>query len=222
MVHNTKKCIASAAIGTASDGIIPNIGQFGGYCGGRRNTIHVRFDNIQEKLQKREPLLYELGHPGDLEDRLSEMGGRIVDHGLLPEPMEVVEGDLLIAGSGAGGGLGDPIERDPASVKADLDSGLATAWQARNIYCVEATYDSQAKAWRIDPDGTSKLRRDKREERLNRGVPVKEWWTKARDKFAARDMDKRIQEMYRSSATISPAFAEEIKDFWALPHDFVL
>jgi acetone carboxylase alpha subunit len=222
MVHNTRKCVASAAIGTASDGIIPNIGQFGGYCGGRRNTIHVRFDNVQEKLKRREPLLYELGHPGELKDRLKEMGGEIVDHGLLPEPMEVVEGDLLIASSGAGGGLGDPIERDPASIKEDLNNGLATEWQARNIYCVEAEYDGREKEWRIDPDATSELRQARRKERLSRGMPTKEWWKQAREKFVTRDMDEKIQEMYRSSASLSPTFAEEIREFWALPRDFVL
>jgi N-methylhydantoinase B/oxoprolinase/acetone carboxylase alpha subunit len=222
MIHNTKKCVASAALGTASDGIIPNIGQFGGYCGGRRNTFHVRFANFQEKLLNREPLLHELGHPGELKDRLKEMGGEIVDHGLLPEPMEVIEGDLLIAASGAGGGLGDPIERSPDSVKADLDSGFATDWQARKVYCVDAAYDDKAKEWSIDPDATAKLRKAKREERLNRAVPVKEWWKKAREKIMARDMDVKIQEMYRSSAGLSPTFAQEMRAFWALPDDFEL
>ena len=173
-------------------------------------------------MRKREPLLYERGHPGQLKDRVKEMGGSVVDHGLLPEPMEVIEGDLLISATGAGGGLGDPIERDPAAVKADLDNGLATEWQARNLYCVEAKYEGPSKEWRVDPDATSERRAARRKERLNRGVPVKDWWKKARQKFASRDMDEKIQEMYRSSARLSPAFAKEIREFWVLPDDFIL
>jgi len=220
MIHNTRQCVASAALGTASNGIIPNIGQFGGYCGGRRNTIHIRFDNIAEMIAERKPLLYKLGHPGELKGKVEAMGGRIHDHGLLPEPMEVIEGDILIASSGSGGGLGDPLERRPATIKADLDEGLCQPWQASNIYCVQADYDEKTKEWSIDEEATAGMRRAKREERLRRAVPVKEWWQKARKRFVAGDMDEKILEMYRSSAALSAAFAGEIKEFWALPDDF--
>jgi len=222
MIHNTKQCVASGALGTASDGIIPNIGQFGGYCGGRRNTLHVRFDNIQEMIQKREPLLYELGHPGELKERIEAMGGRIADLGLIPAPMEVIEGDMLIASSGSGGGLGDPIERDPASIKTDLDNGLATQDQAENIYCVRVDCDEKTGEWSTDLEATRKMRIEKRAERLERGVPAKDWWRKAREKVMAREMDSRLLEMYQSSARLSPVFADELKAFWALPDDFDL
>ncbi len=221
MIHNTKQCVASSALGTASDGIIPNIGQFGGYCGGRRNTIHVRFDNISEKIQNKEPLLHELGFIGDLKERVEKMGGTIVDHGLLPEPMEVFEGDMLLAVSGAGGGLGDPIERDTESIRMDLDNGLTTKWQAEKLFCVETSYDEKTKEWQVDDQATKKRRAQERKERLKKGVPVKDWWKNAREKIIAKKMDDKIVEMYKSSANLSQAFADEIKDFWALPEDFI-
>ncbi len=222
MIHNTKKLIAMAALGTSSDGIIPNLGMFGGYCGGRRNTIHVRFDNIQEMIKEKKPLLHELGDIGDLKERVEAMGGTIVDHGLIPEPMEVIEGDYLLTCSGAGGGLGDPIERDLASIKSDMDNGLCTQWQAENLYCVAAVYDETAKEWNIDADESNKMRMDKRKQRLKRAVPVKDWWKKARKTFMAKDMDDKVLEMYQSSARISEPFTKEIREFWALPDDFSL
>lgn len=222
MIHNTKQCVASAAVGTASDGILPNLGQFGGYCGGRRNTIHIRFHDLPGMMERREPLLHELGHPGTLKERVEKMGGRIVDHGLLPEPTEVTEGDILIAASGAAGGLGDPIEREPAQIKADLDHGLCTGWQAENLYCVKADYDEKTKEWTVDSNRTKAMRGAKRKERMKRAVPVKEWWKKAREKIMTKDMDGKILEMYQSSVRLSPAFAGELREFWALPQDFEL
>ncbi len=222
MIHNTQLLVASAALGTASDGIIPNLGMFGGYCGGRRNTIHVHFDNIQEMIREKKPLLHELGDLNDLEERIQEMGGTIVDHGLLPAPFEVSEGDYLIAGSGSGGGVGDPIERDLDIIKTDLDNGLCTKWQAENCYCVEADYNEASKEWTINADESEKIRIGKRKQRLDRAIPVKEWWKKAREKVMAKDMDDKLVEMYQSSARISEPFVQDIKEFWALPEDFSL
>ena len=219
MLHNTKQTVASGAIGCAHDRILPNLGQFGGYPGGKRNTFLIRYHNLQELIDKRQPLLHELGHPAELKDRIQ---GQITDLGLLPPPTEVYEGDMLSSNSAAAGGLGDPIERDPAWLKADLDEGLATEWMTRNVYCVEVSFDERAKEWKVDEAATENLRQAKRKERLARGVPVKDWWQKSRQRFMKREFDGQIVEMYQSSARLSQAFAQEVKDFWALPDDFTL
>jgi len=142
--------------------------------------------------------------------------------GLIPAPMEVVEGDYLIAASGSGGGLGDPLEREPRWIKADMDQGLSTEWMAKNVYCIQASYDEAAREWKVDEAASKELRDAKRKERLARGVPVKEWWQKGRRRFMARDFHPEIVEMYQSSAKLSQAFAQEVRDFWALPDDFML
>jgi hypothetical protein len=219
MIHRSQQLVGSGALGTASDGIIPNLGQFGGYPGGRRNTLLLRHDDLPGLLEKRQPLTHELGHPADLQDRFP---GQVQDCGLIPAPTELFEGDLLATYSTAGGGLGDPIERNPASIKADLDNGLCSDWQARNIYCVDVSCDENTKEWQVDEPASAKLRQAKREERLTRGVPVKEWWQKSRQKLLERDIDPQLLEMYGSSAKLSPSFAQEFKDFWALPDDYAL
>ncbi len=219
MPHGSRQMVASGAIGCAHDRIIPNLGLFGGYPGGRRNTILVRYANYQELLEKRQPLLCEIGDPREFGQQIQ---GEVLflDH-VLP-PVEVHEGDLMIADNAAAGGLGDPIDRSPASVVSDLDEGLATEWMARNVYCVGVSYDDETKTWRTDEAETKRLREAKRKERLARGVPVKEWWQQARQRFMARSFDDRIVEMYRSSASLSQTFAQEVKDFWALPDNFAL
>jgi len=221
MIHRTQQCVASGALGSASDRIIPNLGQFGAYCGGKRNTFLVRFQDLPQWLEKRQPLLYELGFMGDLKERVEKMGGEIVDVGLIPEPTEVFEGNMLIANSGAAGGLGDPLERDPRRIQEDLNQGFSTDWIARNIYCVKASYDDQAKEWRVDDAESGEMRQRKRAERLAKGVPVKDWWQKARQRVLEHEIDPQLTEMYQSSARLSPAFLKEYREFWALPEEFV-
>jgi len=219
MIHRSQQLVGSGIIGTASDGIIPNLGQFGGYPGGRRNTMLLRYDNLPELMEKRQPLLYELGHPADLKNRFP---GQVFDMGLLAVPTEIYEGDLLVSASASGGGLGDPIERDPALITADMDNGLTTEWQASNIYCVRTSYDEEAKQWKVNEAATRKLRRAKRKERLARGVPVKQWWEKSRQRLMDRALDPLLLEMYQSSMKMSQAFTREFREFWALPNDFTL
>jgi len=219
MIHRSQQLVGSGIIGTASDGIIPNLGQFGGYPGGRRNTMLLRYDNLPELMEKRQPLLYELGHPADLKNRFP---GQVFDMGLLAVPTEIYEGDLLVSASASGGGLGDPIERDPALITADMDNGLTTEWQVSNIYCVRTSYDEEAKQWKVDEAATRKLRQAKRKERLARGVPVKQWWEKSRQRLMDRALDPLLLEMYQSSMKMSQAFTREFREFWALPNDFTL
>ncbi len=219
MIHRSQQLVGSGILGTASHGIIPNLGQFGGYPGGRRNTMLLRYDNLPELMEKRQPLLHEMGHPADLKDRFP---GQVFDMGLLAVPTEIYEGDLLLSASAAAGGLGDPIERDPVWITADMDNGLTTEWQASNIYCVKARYDEEEKRWKADEVATGELREAKRKERLSRGVPVKQWWHRYRQRLMDRDMDGKILEMYQSSMRLSQAFTQEFKDFWAMPDDFNL
>jgi acetone carboxylase alpha subunit len=219
MIHRSQQLVGSGALGTASDGIIPNLGQFGGYPGGRRNTLLLRHDNLPELMRKRQPLTHELGHPANLQDRFP---GQVHDCGLIPQPTELFEGDLLATYTTAGGGLGDPIERNPASIKTDLDAGFCSNWQARNIYCADVSCDENTKEWKVDEAATGKLREARRKERLARGVPVKDWWQKSRQRLMERDIDAQLLEMYGSSAKLSASFAREFKDFWALPVDYAL
>jgi N-methylhydantoinase B len=49
---------------------------------------------------------------------------------------DVKEGDVLIKHSSGGGGVGDPIERDPEMVREDVENELVTVNAARDVYKV--------------------------------------------------------------------------------------
>ena len=52
------------------------------------------------------------------------------------------EGDLVRLVTGTGGGAGDPLERERDRVRADLEDGIVTEREARDVYGLDA-----------DPDG---------------------------------------------------------------------
>jgi len=217
MIHGAGRCVAAGLNGCAHDRLIPNLGLFGGYPGGKRTTFLLRYDNLAERMEKRLPLfIHGLDHPAEFIERFP---GEVITLNHMPPPMEVKEGDMFFSDNASPGGLGDPIERTPTLQKADLDNGLTNEEISRNIYGIEAIYDETEKEWKIDEDGTKKLREEKRKERLTRGVPVEQWWQKSRQRLLNKDMDPLLIEMYQSSMKLSENFTREFKDFWALPDD---
>ena len=87
----------------------------------------------------------------------------------------VKQGEVYMISQGAGGGYGDPLERDPEAVMQDLREGLVSDWVAREIYRVE--YDERTRS--VDGEATERARADERKRRLQRGKPylqfVREW-----------------------------------------------
>jgi N-methylhydantoinase B len=53
----------------------------------------------------------------------------------------LARGDVVLMAIAGGGGYGDPLERDPAQVRADLEDGIVTQDDAQNVFGV-----------RLDPD----------------------------------------------------------------------
>jgi hypothetical protein len=81
------------------------------------------------------------------------------------------DGELYMIAQGAGGGYGDPLERDPESVIADAELGRISAKVARDIFAV--VYDEAT--FRLDAEATATARADARKARLQRGRPYQEF-----------------------------------------------
>ncbi len=90
-------------------------------------------------------------------------GGREVQPSSLPGkvsgfPME--RDDVLVMESSGGGGFGDPVERDPALVVADVAEGYVTAAAAERVYGVVLANGT------VDADATARRRARIRSERV--------------------------------------------------------
>jgi acetophenone carboxylase len=103
----------------------------------------------------------------DILDRL-EAGEYHIER--VNRPTRTLEtGDLFVNLSSGGGGLGDPLDRPPEKVAADVEEGLISRWTARRVFGVE--FDDGA----VDEDATERRREQVRADRLDRGVPYDEF-----------------------------------------------
>ncbi len=82
--------------------------------------------------------------------------------------LTMVEDDVFMITSGGGGGLGDPLLRDPAAVAKDVADGYTTADTARGLYGVVLRDDDT-----VDADATVAERARIRAERIG-GAPPRE------------------------------------------------
>jgi N-methylhydantoinase B len=79
----------------------------------------------------------------------------------------VVEGDFFERPSAGGGGLGDPLKRDPQAVLTDVEDGYVTVRRAAIDYgVVVEEVDADLAEYRIDEPATEQLRAKQRETRV--------------------------------------------------------
>jgi N-methylhydantoinase B len=137
---------------------IPDSGGPGKYRGGNGLRIGYRFLEPGEiSIHDDRWLTYPWGVNGGLPgsrsrklliraDGTQELLGAKVDH------VKVMPGDLLLSDTWGGGGCGDPLQRDVAKVKFDVDAGLVTIEGARRYGVV---FDAQGE---VDESATRALR----------------------------------------------------------------
>jgi N-methylhydantoinase B len=108
----------------------------------------------------------------------------------LPMPaatLDVTPADLLVSVSQGGGGLGDPIERDPAAVLADVLDGLVSIAGARRDYAVVIVGEPP----RVEEAATERLRGERRRARIGREpAPASPHGRRGRRLSAALDLLK--------------------------------
>jgi hypothetical protein len=134
-------------------------------------------------------------------------------------PEQLTEYDIVIHPISGAQALGDPIERDPETVREELDQGWTRARTAADVYGVVA--NDGTGEWTVDATATDKKRDDIRAARKQRGIPFKEWWKQERLKVQSGEgMAGAVKNMWRTSMELSPAYAAELRAFWQLPEDF--
>ena len=132
-------------------------------------------------------------------------------------PFEVKDGDIYSQAAGAGGGWGDPLERDPALVLEDVQHGWLGQDTASEIYGVVLSGAPGQEA--VDDAATSELRKTIRAQRLARGVPVKAWWKAQRRRVQAGEFIGPVRLMHGECLGFEH-YRDEFTSFWALPPDF--
>ncbi len=222
MAYWTPKLVFQMDPHSTNDKIYLDTGMYGGYPGVNQFCRLLVKSNGLEMIEQRKPLVHGIGLPE--KDELTEnVTGQLVEETSGSRFIRSIAraGDFFqVVYGGNAGGVGDPIKRDPALNKKDLDLGLLTPDRCRRIYGVEARYDEKAEEWVIDEAKTAELREARKKERLARGIPVKEWWRKRREDIIAEKMPPILKKTYNASLEKGERWPQEFREFWALPPDF--
>jgi N-methylhydantoinase B/oxoprolinase/acetone carboxylase alpha subunit len=196
-----------------SDKVFDNQGMCGGYPGPTAKFEYVsRNTNIRELIADKAPLPHVEGDPHDPDIK------RLVQGDFLDKALR--DGDLFQFFYNAGGGYGDPIERDPQAVCDDLDRGIQSRPVAQRVYRVVTEYDPETRTHRFDAEATRKAREQCRRERAARAIPVRDWMAAQRQRILESRMAAEVREMYNDVFGFSERSASEFRRFWNLSEDF--
>jgi N-methylhydantoinase B/acetone carboxylase alpha subunit len=211
----------SQVLFTGGDGhVIGTAGIFGGYPGnsGYRHAMHGT--NMKELFATRQPYPVVDSDPEDSQvSNLVKADKEVFDLHALCGPHIFSENDLYVSIQRGGPGLGDPLERDPKSVEADLNKGDLSPRFARSVYGVVAEHNGDGK-WAVDLDATEQHRNDLRRERLDKAIDTSDFIVRERERILKRDFIAPVCDMYRSSLSLSENWRDKFSRFWNLPEDF--
>ena len=189
-------------------------GLMGGYPAGALYMWVGSRTNIRQLIAEGQPIPSGEGEDPASPDFVRMVEGRwelIPGHNRIGRPAR--EGDLFTAMTGDGGGFGDPIERDPALVRRDLENLVTTPWTARHVYCVAIDPESLE----VNQEETERLRQARREERKRTAVPAQEYKARQREVLLQNDLAKPTARMYHGVLGSSEAFRRAFAEFWELP-----
>ncbi len=144
-------------------------GMFGGYGSGTYPLAMVKGVNVYDAIRK-DASKFDLSMEKVMNER-PFAGGRYATSHMGLQFDVAKDGELYMISQGAGGGYGDPLERDPEAVVKDAELNRITAKVARDIFAV--VYDEET--FRLDTDATKELRAQGRKDRIRRGKPYQEF-----------------------------------------------
>lgn len=198
-----------------------------GLMGGYPSASGYRFQAHDTNLKQIIADGGEIPHGGD-HDPESPIWDAMIPDALIKRDKQAItteamfkDYDLYLNYIRGGPGFGDPLEREPASVAADVNGGYLIERFAEPVYGVKLrkAADGQFEA---DDAGTEALRAQIRKDRLAKAVPVKEWMAKERERILAKDAGIHVQQMFAASFKLGPRFEESFRKFWDLPTDWQL
>jgi N-methylhydantoinase B/oxoprolinase/acetone carboxylase alpha subunit len=224
MIQNTPGVEYACGDAGMRSKLVANHGMFGAYPAPPDRPSYAAKTNVEQLIAAGKPLVHERGDPEDPTLAKNVQAELLETNGIAPfvTSQPLTDYDLVIHPISGAQSLGDPLERDPEDVRADLDKGWTRGAVAERVYGVVASLDEKSKEWTVDQQATEKKRREMREARKKRAVPFKEWWQAERRRIQAKEtMATAVVDMWRQSMELSPGYAQELRAFWGFADDFV-
>ncbi len=197
-------------------------GLMGGYPASSGYRFTAYNTNLKERIEKRQPL--PLGGDIDPDKPLYEenMEAEVIhrDRQTCSTQEEFGDYDLIMNYLRGGPGYGDPIERNPKDVEADLNQRHILLRYAEKVFgCVFKEKDG---TYTVDIKATEKKRKAIRKERLKRSIPAQEWLNQEKQNILDQKASLQVRNMYAESFALSEKFTQEFKEFWTLPEDWII
>lgn len=129
--------------------------------------------------------------------------------------------DLYLNYLRGGPGFGDPLDREPKAIEADLNQQFLLPEYARKVYGAVFSQDAKG-VFTVDAAATQARRAEIRRERLARALPTREWMKEERERIINKHAATQVQHMFATSFALSEKFTNQFKAFWNLPADWQL
>jgi N-methylhydantoinase B/oxoprolinase/acetone carboxylase alpha subunit len=222
MIHGTPGIDYQCGCAGMRSKVLPNHGMYGAYPTWPDRPSWAHDTNLKRLIEEQRPLVHERGPADDATIERNVAARQLEAAAVAPfvTPEALVDYDLILHPISGAQAMGDPIDRAPEAIEADLAKGWTSRRVAEEVHGA-VVREVDASQLRVDAAATADRRRAIREERKRRAVPFREWWTAEREKVAAKqDMAPAVLAMWRSSMALSPSYAAELRAFWALGDDF--
>lgn len=178
-------------------------GLFGGYPGAAAYFDEMINTDFYEKMKQGKPQPTAQDEPqkylnGDYlsTPRVTNVPARIMK-----------SGDMIIqTNHGGGPGLGDPIERDPEMIVRDLEDKEVTLEVVQKVHAVAIDPVS----FKIDYKKTEEMRKEKKKERLSRGIAAAIYLKRLVEKRKKRELPAAALDLLDRTSAFSTAFAEQL------------
>jgi N-methylhydantoinase B/acetone carboxylase alpha subunit len=113
-------------------------------------------------------------------------------------------------------GLGDPLDRKPASLVKDVNDGVYSPGIVERVYGVVCVFDEASDSWKLEEKATQARRAEIRQDRRANSVPYEEFYERERNLVVEGKLIDPLKEMLRGSMAISSQWAREFREFWRL------
>jgi acetone carboxylase alpha subunit len=203
-------------------------GLFGGYPAASGYILNARDTDLAERFENGEAYPQHDLDPesGAFEENIEGEITRTPKG--ISTPKEFEDYDLYLNYLRGGSGLGDPLERDPEDVLADIHDGYVLPRHAEDAYGVvveqvgeDAKHNSAIEGeFAVDEAATAELREEMMAERAEEAVPVSEWYDRERDRIREGGFIDDVKKTYESSMRMSRQFTDFFTSFWELSDGF--